>query len=157
MIKKRQPLTIKKEKPSKYKPPEIGRGLQTELYNVDLPEQISILWSLGNTIAQIQATLNIPKHVWNLWMINNFNGLKDFMLGLRKEYIVDKAEENLEVMLNSKKDVIKADLTKFTLSTLGKERGYTTRTEVDQRSLNAEMSKDEVDDLLKSLKEKSVR
>ena len=42
---------------------------------------------------------------------------------------MEKAEDNLEVLLDSEDERVKGDMTKFVAKTLGKDEGYSERTE----------------------------
>jgi phage terminase small subunit len=48
----------------------------------------------------------------------------------RRKRILNKAERNLEDLLDSADDRVKADITKFAAKTLGKNEGYSERTEL---------------------------
>lgn len=48
----------------------------------------------------------------------------------RRKRILEKAEKNLETLLDSEDEKVQADMTKFVAKTLGKNDGYSDRTEI---------------------------
>lgn len=82
----------------------------------------------GATEAVIQQTLDIPKGTWDYWKWKNYEGFQDILLSYKHERILNKAEANLEQLLEGDDDRIRADLSKFALETLNK-RHYSKRTE----------------------------
>lgn len=75
-----------------------------------------------------------------------------------KDRIVFKAKRRLEDFIDEKADKrVAADMVKFTLKTLGKDEGFTERTETISKnlSLNIDMSDDEFKKILHSFKLRS--
>lgn len=81
-------------------------------------------------IKDIQSTLDIPEGTWQHWYWNNTEiegitqGFRDFVNKAKHERIINKAEHNLEALMSSEDERVVADMTKFSLETLGKEHGY---------------------------------
>ncbi len=53
-------------------------------------------------------------------------------IGRRKRLLV-KAENNLETLLDSEDERVKADMTKFVAKTIGKDEGYSEKTEINHK------------------------
>jgi hypothetical protein len=87
-------------------------------------------------IKGIREALDIKEGSWDYWYWNNSTpddmskGFRDFINGVKHERIVRKAESNVEVLLSSEDERVMADMTKFSLETLGKKT-YSKRTETD--------------------------
>jgi len=156
-LKRKTELKIKPVKEIVYCHKKLNSGKTEEIYSAELLENISVLFSLNHSIKQIQSTLEIPAYLWNQWIARDYQGFKGFMANLKKEKIVDQAEENLEEMLLTSTETVRADMTKFTLETLGKDRGYSKKTEIEGGiGLKGIMEKEEVDTLLSALKAKLI-
>jgi len=84
----------------------------------------------GRTEAEMQEILNIPKGTWDYWKWKNHNNFQDLLLSYRHERILQKAESNVEVLLESEDERVAADMTKFALETLGK-KNYSKKTETE--------------------------
>jgi hypothetical protein len=82
--------------------------------------------------VEMQEILQIPKGTWNTWKYTNFHNFSDIMLTYKHERIIRKAEANLEVLMESEDERVVADITKFSLETLGKSN-YSKKTESDIR------------------------
>lgn len=81
------------------------------------------------TEAEMQQILDIPKGTWDYWKWKNYNGFQDKLIAYRHERILKKAESNVEVLLDSEDERVVADITKFSLETLGKSN-YSKRSEL---------------------------
>lgn len=84
----------------------------------------------GCTYKEVQETLGIPKGTWNRWYYENLDNFQDILMTYRHERILRKAEANVEVLLESEDERVMADMTKFSLETLGKDKGFSKRTEL---------------------------
>lgn len=87
----------------------------------------------GRNYKEIQSILEINPNTWDAWVWKNY---KDFRTNLKNwdnEILINIAKTNLHTLLNGEDDKIKADLTKFTLSTLDKVN-FSTRQETDVTS-----------------------
>lgn len=91
----------------------------------------------GKTDVAIKEELKINNGTWCNWFVDNFEGFRDRVEGWRRDYILGLAKKNLPEFLtmatesekNNDGEVIsftdpalvriKADMTKFTLETLG--------------------------------------
>lgn len=83
----------------------------------------------GNTYEQVQEILDIPKGTWNHWYYNNTHKFQDCLMTYRHERMIRKAEANVEVLMESEDERVMADMTKFTLETIGKDKGFSKRIE----------------------------
>lgn len=72
------------------------------------------------TEKEIAEILEVPLSTWNYWKWSNFHSFSDKLLSYRHERILKKAESNVEVLLESEDERVQADMTKFSLETLGK-------------------------------------
>ena len=84
----------------------------------------------GMKEAEMQEILDIPKGTWDYWKWKNHNNFQDLLLSYRHERILQKAESNVEVLLESEDERVAADMTKFALETLGK-KNYSKKTETE--------------------------
>lgn len=82
----------------------------------------------GATESVMQETLDIPKGTWDYWKWKNYENFQDILLSYKHERILNKAEANLEQLLEGEDERIRADLSKFALETLNK-RHYSKRQE----------------------------
>lgn len=82
----------------------------------------------GATEALMQEALDIPKGTWDYWKWKNYENFQDILLSYKHERILNKAEANLEQLLEGEDERIRADLSKFALETLNK-RHYSKRQE----------------------------
>lgn len=92
--------------------------------------KIRDLYLEGNNEKQICEILDIPLNTWNYWKWKNYQSFADKLLSYKHERILRKAESNLEVLLESEDERVMADMTKFSLETLGKNAGFTKRNEL---------------------------
>jgi hypothetical protein len=86
----------------------------------------------GCTYEEVQKTLDIPKGTWNHWYYENTHNFRDILTTYKHERILAKAEANVEMLLDSEDERVVADMTKFSLETLGKSN-YSKKTESDIR------------------------
>ncbi len=107
---------------------EVGRP--SELEDKEFLLKIKELVLEGKSEVEMQEILEIPKGTWNTWKYTNFHNFSDLMLIYKQERILLKAEANMEVLLESEDERVMADMTKFSLETLGKDKGYSKRTEM---------------------------
>ncbi len=107
---------------------EVGRP--SELDNEQFLLKIRELVISGMKEADMQEILDIPKGTWDYWKWKNYNNFQDLLLSYKHERILQKAEANVEVLLESEDERVMADMTKFSLETLGKDKGYSKRTEM---------------------------
>lgn len=81
------------------------------------------------TEKEIAEILEVPTGTWDYWKWKNYQGFADKILSYRHERILRKAEANVEVLLESEDERVLADMTKFSLETLGKNN-YSKRKEM---------------------------
>lgn len=82
----------------------------------------------GMNLRQISESLEIPYATMRDWDYENYKGFSDKLLSYKHERLLQKAESNLEVLLDAEDDRLKGDMTKFTLESLNK-RFYSKRQE----------------------------
>lgn len=75
----------------------------------------------GMNLRQIAESLEIPYHTMRDWEYENYKGFSDKMLSFKHERLLQKAENNLEVLMDAEDDRVKLDSSKFTLETLNKK------------------------------------
>jgi hypothetical protein len=107
---------------------EVGRP--SELDNEQFLLKIKELVLEGKTEKEMQEILDIPSGTWDYWKWKNYHGIVDKLLEYKHARILMKAEANVEVLLESEDERVMADMTKFSLETLGKDKGYSKRTEM---------------------------
>jgi len=105
---------------------EVGRPSQ--LKDDQFLLKIRELVLQGATEAVMQQALDIPKGTWDYWKWKNYEGFQDILLSYKHERILNKAEANLEQLMDGEDERIRADLSKFALETLNK-RHYSKRQE----------------------------
>ena len=104
-------------------------------FTKELSLEIRKLILEGMSYVDIQKTLEIPAGTWDVWYYENrlmndkSQGFRDLVNNTKQERIIKKAEANLEVLLDSEDERVRGDMTKFSLETIGKDKGYTKRTE----------------------------
>lgn len=91
----------------------------------------------GKQYKEIREELGINENTWDTWVYKNYQGFRETLQSWtfeinekRRKRLLAKAENNLEVLLDSEDERVKADMTKFVAKTLGKDEGYTERTEM---------------------------
>ncbi len=105
---------------------EVGRP--TEL-SEELMLKIRDLILEGMSIKDMSEILGIPYATMRYWSATNYQSFTDKLLSYKHERIIQKAESNLEQLLEGDDDRIRADLSKFALETLSK-KNYSKRTEL---------------------------
>ena len=103
-------------------------GRPSVLDDKEVMLKIKELYLDGITEDNIQEKLSIPKGTWNYWKHTNFHNFSDILLSYKHERMLLKAEANIEKLMSSEDERVKADVSKFTLETLGKKQ-YSKRTE----------------------------
>lgn len=87
----------------------------------------------GKNMKEVAEILEIPYKTMEGWVYRNYEGFADKMLSYKHEKLIQKAETNLDLLLDGEDDKIKADLSKFVLETLGR-KSYAKKTETDVTS-----------------------
>lgn len=103
-------------------------GRPSEL-DQDLIAKIRTLLLDGHTYKECQEILGIPASTWQTWKYLDYKGFRTFLKNEENEQLIEIAKKNLNQLLQGDDDKIRADLTKFTLSTLSKV-DFSTRSEV---------------------------
>lgn len=107
---------------------EVGRPSQLDDEQFLL--KIRDLYLDGKNEKEIAQILEIPIGTWDFWKWKNYQGFNDKLLSYKHERIIQKAEINLEQLLEGDDDKIRADLSKFALEKLNRKH-YSTKTETD--------------------------
>ena len=105
-------------------------GRPSQLDDKDFFLKIRELILNGKNYLEVQKILDIPLGTWNHWFYNNTHNFQDILLSYKQERILNKAEANVEVLLESEDERVMADMTKFALETLGK-KNYSKKTETE--------------------------
>jgi len=111
-----------------------------KLITKDLSLKIRKLMLDGANIKTMREALDISEGTWDYWYWDNTEigntgqGFRDFVNKTKQERIVRRAESNLEVLLGSEDERVQADMTKFSLETIGKDMGYSKKTHTDLTS-----------------------
>jgi hypothetical protein len=92
--------------------------------------KIKDLYLSGLNEKQIAEILEIPLDTWNYWKWKNYQSFNDKLLSYKHERMLLKAETNLEVLMASEDERVKADVSKFVSETIGKKH-YSKKTETD--------------------------
>lgn len=103
-------------------------GRPTLLEDKKFMLKIKELYLDGMTEDSIQEILEVPKGTWNYWKHMNFHNFKDILLSYKHERMLNKAENNLDVLMEAEDDRVKLDASKFVAETIGK-KNYSKRVE----------------------------
>lgn len=106
---------------------EVGRP--TELTD-ELTLQIRKLYLDGENYTNIQDILDINPSTWDRWVHLNYKDFRVDLQNWKREKLIRKAELNLDILMDSEDERVRTSNTHFTLETLGKEEGYSKRTEM---------------------------
>ena len=82
----------------------------------------------GMNEKSIAESMDIPYDTWVYWKWKSYQGFADKLLSYKHERILQKAETNIEALMSSDDERVKADVSKFALETLNKKY-YSKRTE----------------------------
>lgn len=104
-------------------------GRPSELDDEQFLLKIRELVLQGTSELEMQKILDIPSGTWDYWKWKNYQGFADKLMTYRHDRILAKAEANVEVLLESEDERVVADITKFSLETLGKDKGFSKRIE----------------------------
>lgn len=92
--------------------------------------QIRSLYLQGMNYKTIRETLGLTEYAWDQWYYHNRQDFRTKIQQWKHERIIKKAEEELEVLIHSDDERIKTSNLQFALKTLGKDKGYSERTEL---------------------------
>jgi len=90
--------------------------------------KIKDLYLDGKNEKEIAEILEIPLNTWNYWKWKNYQSFNDKLLSYKHERLIQKAEVNVEVLMDSEDERVQADISKFVLETVGK-KNYSKRIE----------------------------
>ena len=96
----------------------------------ELTAKVRTLYLDGESYTSIQQILDINPSTWDSWVYKNYKDFRVQLQNYKHERLVRKAETNVDVLLGSEDERVQLDMTKFTLKTLGKDQGYSERTEL---------------------------
>ena len=105
-------------------------GRPSELEDKSFLLKIRELVLDGKSDVEIQEILDIPKGTWNTWKYTNFHNFSDLMLTYGQERKLIKAENKIEVLVDSEDERVALQASTFIAETLGKDKGYSKRTEM---------------------------
>jgi hypothetical protein len=116
----------------------------------ELTLQIRKLVLDGFKYVDIQETLDIPANTWDAWFYKDYKDFRKNLNSWKTERLVKKSEKLSEDILDlpylseeGKPDTnilrVKQKEAEFVRSTLGKEAGYTTKTQTDITSGGKEL------------------
>lgn len=114
-------------------------GRPSELEDKSFLLKIRELVLDGKSDVEIQEILNIPKGTWNTWKYTNFHNFSDLMLTYGQERKLTKAENKIEVLVDSEDERVALQASTFIAETLGKDKGYSKR--IEQTGKNGEALK----------------
>jgi len=86
----------------------------------ELTLKIRKLILIGKKPGEIHMELEIPEGTWDSWIYKDTEGLRTNITAWKAERFLGAAEDNMSGLLNSDKENIKADMTKFIFETAGK-------------------------------------
>ena len=107
---------------------QMNAGRPSVLDDEQVVLKIKEMYLTGANEKTIAEAFSIPYDTWVYWKWKNYKGFADKLLSYKHERILNKAEANLEQLLDGEDERIRADLSKFALETLNK-RHYSKRTE----------------------------
>ncbi len=73
------------------------------------------------TNKEICEILDINYDTWQGWITRNYNGFADKMLSYKHERMLQKAEANIEVIMDNEDPKLMLDASKFVAETIGKK------------------------------------
>ena len=114
-------------------------GRPSELEDKSFLLKIRELVLEGKSDVEIQEILDIPKGTWNTWKYTNFHNFSDLMLTYGQERKLTKAENKIEVLVDSEDERVALQASTFIAETLGKDKGYSKR--MEQTGKNGESLK----------------
>lgn len=109
---------------------EVGRPTQLD---EELTAKIRTLVLEGLNYKTIQETLEINPSTWDTWVYKDYQGFRTNLRMWDNEILINIAKGNLHQLLQGDDDKIRADLTKFTLETLGK-LDFSKKSEIDMNA-----------------------
>lgn len=84
----------------------------------------------GLTLAEISQRIGVAEDTIYDWKYRNYKGFNDKVISYEHERKLALAEKNLEELLLAEDEKVRADMTKFTLETLGK-RNFSKKQETE--------------------------
>ena len=100
------------------------------ILNEELTTKIRTLYLDGLNYKSIQETLDINPSTWDNWVNKNKVDFRVNLQSWKHEKLIRKAELRLDLLLDSEDERISTSNLQFTLKTLGKDLGYSDRTEL---------------------------
>ena len=100
------------------------------ILNEELTTKIRTLYLDGLNYKSIQETLDINPSTWDNWVNKNKEDFRVNLQSWKHEKLIRKAELRLDLLLDSEDERISTSNLQFTLKTLGKDLGYSDRTEL---------------------------
>ena len=106
---------------------EVGRP--TEL-NEELFTKIKGLVLEHYNMKEIASTLEIPYSTMANWVSTNYRNFGDIYLSYEQERKLRKATLKIETLIDSEDERVALNASTFIAETLGKDKGYSKRTEL---------------------------
>jgi len=103
-------------------------GRPSVLDDEQLVLKIKQMYLDGMNEKSIAESMDIPYDTWVYWKWKNYQGFSDKLLSYKHERMLNKAENNLDVLMEAEDDRVKLDASKFVAETIGK-KNYSKRTE----------------------------
>lgn len=100
------------------------------LLTEELTLKIRELYLDGETYKNIQEILDINPSTWDNWVYKNYEDFRVFLQDIKRERMIRKAEVKVEALMDSEDERVATSNSHFTLETLGKDIGYSKRTEM---------------------------
>lgn len=95
-------------------------GPKTAL-NDKMFDDIRICVEQGMNLPQIAKKVNVPYNTLVTWKTENYLGLNEKISEYKRNRILDKAVEQIELLTTSERENISLEASKFVLETLGKK------------------------------------
>ena len=124
----------------------------------ELTAKVRTLYLDGESYTSIQQILDINPSTWDSWVYKNYKDFRVQLQNYKHERLVRKAEAQLDTLLDSEDERIQTSNLQFTLKTLGKDQGYSDRTEVtgkDGSAVQFVLNKDLINDIPSNTEESS--
>lgn len=115
---------------SNQKPLNAGDVGHPTVLTEELTLQIRLMILKGVQINKIQEELKISENTWDSWYYRNTQGFRDSVTQWRRERMVRSAEDTVAVHVYSDDERVSLNASTFLLETLGKDQGYSKRSEL---------------------------
>lgn len=83
----------------------------------------------GFQYIEIQKELEISPNTWDTWVYKDYQDFRRKLNEWKQERMVKKAEQKLDILMDSENEKVSLQASIFIAETLGKDTGYTKRVE----------------------------